>query len=132
MNENEIIQKLKTLTADLYFMSESDYPFEVFNWGIKNDEEIKQRILSMHNADDRIITIKTSDFFEKIIYNFKNSEESLSLSIAKRYEFLYDFIKTNEFETVVYKCGVIEIDVYILIVLSSKIVVGLKTISVET
>ncbi len=132
MNENEIVQKLKTLTTELYFMSESDYPFEVFNWGILNDEEIKCKILSTHNPDSTLIALKTSDLFEKIIRNLKITEESVSISIAKRYELLFDFIKTNEFETRVYKCGGIEIDVYILIVMPSKIVLGLKTISIET
>ena len=60
----DIENKLTALTTGLYFMSESDYPFKVLDWGLKNKDEIKKAVSTLHN-DAPVTLIPAGVFFLK-------------------------------------------------------------------
>jgi hypothetical protein len=131
MDENIKLQ-LTSLISDLYFMSESEYPFTIEEVKETNINQIENYILSNHDGSDLISRFETADFFEKIIRNFELADDDISQSFAKKYKDLYEFIIDTCKSSSVLKCGKIEVGVYIILELKNGSFVLLETISVET
>ncbi len=131
MDEN-IKLSLTSLISDLYFMSESEYPFTIEEVEYKNIHEIEKSILSNYDSTVTILRIETQEFFNKIINNFESAEDDLSQLFAKKYRELYQFIIQSCKSTIVLKCGKIEVGVYIILEMKNESFLLLKTISVET
>ena len=131
MDENIKLQLTK-LVSDLYFMSESEYPFTIEELHEKDFSQIEKNILSKYEPESKLMRIETTDFFNKIINNFETSEDELSKSFAKKYKDLYQFIIQACKSSLVLKCGKIEVGVFIILELKNGSFTSLKTISVET
>jgi hypothetical protein len=131
MDENIKLQ-LTSLISDLYFMSESEYPFTIEEVKETNINQIENYILSNHDAADAISRFETADFFEKIIRNFELADDDISQSFSKKYKDLQEFIIDTCKSSSVLKCGKIEVGVYIILELKNGSFILLKTISVET
>lgn len=131
MDENIKLQLTK-LVSDLYFMSESEYPFTIEELHEKDFSQIEKNILSKYEPESKLIRIETTDFFNRIINNFETSEDELSKSFAKKYKDLYQFIIQACKSSLVLKCGKIEVGVFIILELKNGSFTSLKTISVET
>ena len=131
MDEN-VRSQLSNLISDLYFMSESEYPFTIEELREKDFNQIERNILSKYEPQSKLIRIETTDFFNKIINNFETSEDELSKSYAKKYKELYQFIIQACKSSLVLKCGKIEVGVFIVMEFLNESFVVLKTISVET
>jgi len=131
MDENIKLQLTK-LVSDLYFMSESEYPFTIEELHEKDFSQIEKNILSKYEPESKLIRIETTDFFNRIINNFETSEDELSKSFAKKYKDLYQFIIQECTSSLVLKCGKIEVGVFIILELKNGSFTLLKTISVET
>ena len=131
MDENIKLQLTK-LVSDLYFMSESEYPFTIEELHEKDFSQIEKNILSKYEPESKLIRIETTDFFNRIINNFETSEDELSKSFAKKYKDLYQFIIQACTSSLVLKCGKIEVGVFIILELKNGSFTLLKTISVET
>jgi len=131
MDENIKLQLTK-LVSDLYFMSESEYPFTIEELHEKDFSQIEKNILSKYEPESKLIRIETTDFFNRIINNFETSEDELSKSFARKYKDLYQFIIQACTSSLVLKCGKIEVGVFIILELKNGSFTLLKTISVET
>ena len=131
MDEN-LKSRLTNLISDLYFMSESEYPFTIEELHEKDFSQIEKNILSKYEPESKLIRIETTDFFNRIINNFETSEDELSKSFAKKYKDLYQFIIQDCTSSLVLKCGKIEVGVFIILELKNGSFTLLKTISVET
>jgi len=131
MDEN-LKSRLTNLISDLYFMSESEYPFTIEELHEKDFSQIEKNILSKYEPESKLIRIETTDFFNRIINNFETSEDELSKSFAKKYKDLYQFIIQACTSSLVLKCGKIEVGVFIILELKNGSFTLLKTISVET
>ena len=131
MDEN-LKSRLTNLISDLYFMSESEYPFTIEELHEKDFSQIEKNILSKYEPESKLIRIETTDFFNRIINNFETSEDELSNSFAKKYKDLYQFIIQACKSSLVLKCGKIEVGVFIILELKNGSFSLLKTISVET
>lgn len=131
MDEN-IKLSLTALISDLYFMSESEYPFTIDEVEYKSIHEIEKSIMSNYDSTVTILRFETQDFFNKIINNFESAEDELSQLFAKKYKELYQFIIQSCKSTTVLKCGKIEVGVYIILEMKNESFLLLKTISVET
>jgi hypothetical protein len=132
MNVEKLKEKITLLTKDLLFSSESDYPFEILFWKEVSKQNVRAYISTFKDYGDLISENSAHDFFKKIIYNLKNSGDDAVMPIADRYENLYDFMKENTTALAVWRCGRIEIDIYITMEVSTGGMMVLKTISVET
>jgi len=131
MDEN-LKSRLTNLISDLYFMSESEYPFTIEELHEKDFSQIEKNILSKYEPEPKLIRIETTDFFNRIINNFETSEDELSQSFAKKYKDLYQFIIQECTSSLVLKCGKIEVGVFIILEFKNGSFTLLKTISVET
>lgn len=132
MNIHQLQQKLSELTKDLFYMSESDYPFEIQTWQNVTSDDIKKHIAGLKDYGGVFETLPAHDFFKKIIDNLSNSGEEVLVQIAKRYEKLYDFLKGNSDTVKIWRCGRIEIDIYIVILKANQPTTVLRTTSIET
>ena len=132
MNSDEIKKALAALVEGLSFSSESDYPLELQDWGNKTDEQVKEAIAALHANGFPVQQISCGDFFSKTINALRQSGDAQMGETAKRYEALEQFINCNAQSSAVYRCGRIEVGVYIVMRLPEGNLLVLKTISVET
>ncbi len=126
--ENILIQ-LDDAAQGLYYMSESDYPFETFLYpkNSENPTEI-QDVLSPQNLLDwlkkpieTLVEIVELDFF------FRNM-----LKNEPKFIQLIETLTANLTDILVYKVGQIEIECYIIGKTQTGDFAGLKTIAIET
>ncbi len=131
MTTAEIIDRLKQATADLGWMSEADYPFEVLCWD--RGTELTPTAL-FKDSTPTAIAIETrslADFFAPALQTEDWYDEE-ELANVDRYQQLVSTIEANLSETQVFRVGEIEIDAYIVGKTSNGELVGLKTKIVET
>jgi hypothetical protein len=132
MTNDEIVQKVRAATDGLLFMSESDYPFEVFQWSETatiTPDFLKS--LSGLPADTPVETRTVDDLFKAAVKEYEGQSEQ-GRSTAARFRNLVTLIKDNLTEPVVYRLGTINIAVYIVGKTSSGEWIGLSTRVVET
>ncbi|PZV10662.1 MAG: nuclease [Pseudanabaena sp.] len=129
MTLKEIADRLSTLSKDLLFPSESEYPLEPFVW--KSSTLTPKTILtrSQKPSDTLIESITLEDFFAPVVTD-EDWFEDEDRAISQRYRDLQAAIATIE-NVQVFKIGKIEIDVYIVGEIGPD-VVGLKTTVIET
>jgi hypothetical protein len=117
----------QSLTQDLLFMTESDYPWKVVYLGKNRVEMEKQLPFSLASAQKMEVThllrnaIKTQDWY---------GEEELKS--VQKYQILVDTLLQEVKNATAYKFGEIEIAVYILLELPNGEQLGLSTIAIET
>jgi hypothetical protein len=132
MTTTEIVKKLQQASADLLWFSESEYPFEIFQWGKGVDSTSETLITGgREESDTAIETISLGDFFAPAleIADWYGEEE---LADVKRYQDLKTTIESNLDQVQVFRVGEVEITVYILGKTPEGDMVGLKTLVVET
>lgn len=126
MSAPVIQNNLHELTKDLLYSTESDYPFEVLDLGIKKPQDFKSSLAAP------VEEISTDHFFTRYINILKSSGDPVKEADADRYKKLQSFINSNAAATTVLRSGRIEIAVYIIITGNDGHSFALKTISVET
>jgi hypothetical protein len=127
MSTAEIIDRLKQTTADLLWISESDYPFQIVVW---SDKEINL-MLFPDRANEKIEMISLDNFFAPAleVEDWYGLEE---LATVDRYKLLLETINANLTDLKVFRIGSIEIDLYIVGKTPSGDIIGLQTTIVET
>ncbi|NET17568.1 MAG: nuclease, partial [Okeania sp. SIO1H6] len=112
----EIFEQLDELVKDLLWMSESDYPFEVFIWefgeGISLNNEIVLKI-TKHSLETTVKVIEFEVFFRLVIRekDWHNAEE---YEVVRKYQKLVSMMKQYLSDLKVYKVGEVRKDVYIV------------------
>ncbi|PZO36084.1 MAG: nuclease [Pseudanabaena frigida] len=129
MTSKEITDRLSTLSKDLLFPSESEYPLEPFSWesATLSPETILER--SLQPLDTPIESVTLEDFFAPVVTD-QDWYDDEDREIAQRFRDLQGLIATLE-NVQVFRVGTVEIDVYIVGAIGSDLV-GLKTTVVET
>ena len=133
-NEFDIPKKIKSLSQDLVWMSESDYPFDTFTWSNQELEEVSTKNLlqkTNHSLDAPVKVIDMEKFFQRATAQ-KDWYDSEERKIAKKFQALVVTLKQNLDNIQVYKIGDVEIDVYIVGQLKTGNWLGLSTKAVET
>lgn len=131
MTDEQLIEALREATEGLTFMSESDYPFEVFNWGAAEPTAASVRGLAGEGADAPVETRTTADFFRVSASEaeWKNAEQ---LTTARRFQTLQRLLEENLNDLKVYRVGSINIPVYVAGRAASGNWLGVSTRVVET
>ena len=129
MTTKETTDRLSTLSKDLLFPSESEYPLEPFTWksATLKPETILTR--SQKPSDTPIEAIALEDFFAPV-FTDEDWFEDEDRAIAQRFRDLQAAIATLE-NVQVFKVGAVEIDVYIVGAIGPDLI-GLKTTVIET
>jgi hypothetical protein len=131
MTDEQIIEELREATRGLTFMSESDYPFEVFQWGAAEPTQEFLRGLTGETSDVPVETTTAALFFRVAASEaeWKNAEQ---LKEARRFQALLRLLEQNLKDLKVFRVGVINIPVYVAGRGASGNWLGVSTRVVET
>jgi Nuclease A inhibitor-like protein len=119
MDITELLVELQAAVADLYWISESDYPFEVIDWSAGEISTAAIRLELGLDEEIPITTLTLAEFWEPVTDNDEFIE-------------VRHFIARSLTNTQVFRVGEIEIDIYIIGHCVTGKRVGLKTKEIET
>lgn len=131
MNINAFKNSILTSTNELLYISESENPWVLEDLDNKTEEEIQQWISSLHNGEPAI-EVNPDDFFDRYITSQKMSGDEVMIADADRYEQLYQLLKSSSNKIQVWRCGKIQVGVYVVIITEDGQSLVLKTTSIET
>ena len=131
MTDEQLIEELREATRGLTFMSESDYPFEVFNWGAAEPTHEFLRGLTGEASDAPVETTTAANVFRVAASEaeWKNAEQ---LAAARRFQSLLRLLEQNLKDLKVFRVGAINIPVYVVGRSASGNWLGVSTRVVET
>lgn len=130
---SEILEQLHQVSNGLLFMSESEYPFEVFLWEGIAPPVTSEIVLQQtgHGQDTPLELLDIDRFFSRATTPQDWHEDEEKAVVAK-FQKLLEVIKSNLKNPQVYRLGRIEIDVYIIGETPTGNLAGLSTKVVET
>lgn len=133
-SKSDLIDILERTSNGLLYMSESDYPFEVFLWNsLGKDALTTEKLLQQTNhPQDTPVEVKDCDSFFKRATQEQNWYGLEEQKTVKKYQNLVKILKDNLADIKVYRIGAIDIDIYIVGKTQSGDLVGLSTKVVET
>ena len=131
MTDEKLLEKMREATRGLTFMSESDYPFEVFKWDAKEPTPEFMRGLTKEAADAPVETTTLSNFFRVAASDAEWKNKEL-LAAAKKFRALQKLLEENLKDLKVYRVGSVNIPVYIVGRAPSGRWLGVSTRVVET
>ena len=131
ISDRELIQKLKLAIADLLWMSEAEYPFEIVYW--QDIDRLNEATLLQHYDYAPQTKIRTQDI--KTFFAAATTEEEwhneAERTEVKRYQKLASLLSDYLTNVRVYLIGEVEIDVYILGE-TERAIAGLRTKAIAT
>ncbi|MGZ5244030.1 MAG: nuclease A inhibitor family protein [Bacteroidia bacterium] len=129
----EIIQELKKLTNELYYLSETDAPFTVESWYV-NPESVEEEIMKHLPQLENPALEKT-----ELDYLFRNAVKvhevgtEGDVKTANRFQELVKYLKDTFAFVLVYRAGKIQIHIFIICQAENQgEAIVLKTMAVET
>lgn len=131
-SDAELLDTLQQAASDLFWVSESDYPFECFCWEDASDFDPHTIVQLAHEPEGAAIeTIDLDSFFEIATHpqDWHGEEE---LAIVQKYQNLVNTIKQHLVEPKVYRIGKIEVHIYVVGQTPAGHLAGLKTTAIET
>ena len=129
--DEQLVEALREATRGLLFMSESDYPFEVFAWGGAEPTREFLRGLACADSSAQVETRGAREFFRAATSepDWKGEDE---LTVARRFQALLRLLETSLADLKVYRVGEIDIAVYVAGRAPSGNFIGVSTRVVET
>lgn len=128
-----LTEKLAELTDGLFWMSESDYPWQVFAWetsGPISHDQLLQ--LTHHPAGTFVAEVDLDEFFTPALTQ-QNRHREEERPAVKKYQQLVEFLKYSLSDITVYRLGrVPEFYIYIVGVTRDDNLAGLITQVIET
>lgn len=129
---SEILEQLKQASDGLLFMSESEYPFEVFLWeGVAPVTPQKVVQQTNHPQDTPIKIVGFDDFFQ-VATTVEDWHEEEEKATVKRFQTLVQTLKDNLRNLQVYRLGNIEVNIYVVGETPTGDLAGISTQVVET
>ena len=124
--------RLKSLTEDLSYQSESDYPVEPYVRGAGDGALKAEEFAKGREGDDA--AVRELDF-DSFFGNYTDEQDwwgEEERAVAKKFQALVKFLKENLSDIKVYRVGDVEADVYVVGKTASGDFAGVKTKIVET
>jgi hypothetical protein len=131
MTDEKLLEELREATRGLTYMSESDYPYEVFKWGAAEPTEEFLRGLTGEAADAKVETRTPEDFF-RVSTSEADWKNAAMLGSARSILKVLFLLEQNLSDLKVYRVGVINIPVYVAGRSASGNWLGVSTRVVET
>jgi hypothetical protein len=129
---DSIATQLKQASKGLFFLSETDAPFEVIHWSAQGElTPAKLLQLTNHPPDAPLKMLAVDDFFA-IATQEEDWHDEEERETVKLFQNMVSVLKQNLSQLQVFRVGSINIDVYIVGVTPSSDWTGLSTKLVET
>jgi aspartyl aminopeptidase len=133
LSENDqLLEKLKLASDGLLFMSESEYPFEIFSHQEKQLLDAKSVLVLLDKPSDTKVEFTDLDSFFEVATTEEDWHSPEDKEIVKKYQNLVKVIKENLEDIKVVRFGDIDIDIYIIGKTPSGELAGLSTKVIET
>ena len=131
MTDVQLLEALREATRGLTYMSESDYPFEVFDWGEVEPTPEFLRGLDGSGAEATVETRTAAEFFRAATSepDWKGAGE---LAVARRFQALLRLLEENLSDLKVFRVGAINMPVYVAGRSGNGSWLGVSTRVVET
>ena len=131
MTDEQLLNELRDATRGLTFMSESDYPFEVFEWGKAEPTPEFLRGLAGGDPAAPVETRTAAQFFRAATSepDWKGADE---LAAAKRFQALLRLLEENLSDLKVFRVGAVNLPVYVAGRSAEGTWLGVSTRVVET
>jgi hypothetical protein len=128
----ETVDRLRQATTDLLWVSESEYPLEVINWGQNVEISIASIIDRQHIDPDCLIEqLSLVDLLSPAMA-IEDWYESAELAIVEKFQQLQQAIESSLSDVTVFRVGEIEVEIYILGKSNTGDTIAIVTKSVET
>jgi hypothetical protein len=133
-DRSTITEILRSASADLLFLSESESPFEVFLWELPADAQIAPEMIIDRTGVpiDTLIEFTDLTSFFAVATTPQDWHGAAEIEMVNRYQNLVRVLQENLTDIQVVRVGEINIDVYIVGKTSDGNLAGLKTNVVET
>ncbi|HEX8560810.1 MAG TPA: nuclease A inhibitor family protein [Pyrinomonadaceae bacterium] len=130
MTDEQLTRELEEATRGLTFMSESDYPFEVFRWEAAPTPDAL-RALAGADPGAGVETQTAGQFFRAAASepDWKGAEER---ALARRFQKLQRLLEENLADLKVYRVGSVNLAVFVAGRAPSGSWLGVSTRAVET
>jgi Nuclease A inhibitor-like protein len=128
------IAQIATAVQDLCWMSETDAPFEVLHWSDISPDGVTPEALLTHAQlppETPLETISLDDFFAPVIQSQPWHSEQEVQSI-QQFEALRMLLMQTLTQIQVYRCGTVEIEIYVVGQGQDSSWLALHTTAVET
>jgi hypothetical protein len=129
--DEQLLEELREATRGLTFMSESDYPFEVFKWSDAEPTHEFLRGLTNEASDTPVEETTAANFF-RVAASEAEWKNAVQLDEARRFKSLLTLLEQNLKDLKVFRVGTINIPVYIAGRGASGDWLGVSTRVVET
>lgn len=129
---HSIKKTLASLAGGLLYPSESDFPFEILDWGRKSDEEVSSAVIASSGGAQPVETVSCADFFDATIHNLRTGGDEPSKRAALRYQELQSFIAGKASSCYVCRCGKVRVGIFVVMRFKDEHVLVLKTTAIET
>jgi hypothetical protein len=132
-DRSTITEILRSASADVLFVSESESPFEVFLWELPADAQITPEMIIDRTgvAGDIAIEFVDLESFFGVATTHQDWHGALETEMVNKYQNLVRVLQENLTDIQVVRVGEINIDVYIVGKTDGNLA-GLKTNVVET
>jgi len=125
------LQQIQQAAQGLFFLSESDYPFEIVQ--LEKAVSIENELLVLANKPAGTAIEKTTlDYFLRNMTRIDPDATSEQHDIAQRFKRLQDILKEKMSDIQVYRVGSIQVDAFIIGKLKDGSFSGLRTKLIET
>ncbi|WP_300601682.1 nuclease A inhibitor family protein [Niabella sp.] len=133
MNISDFATRLQEYTQGVFFISESEYPFEAQQLGALSPDAITAKVAALSAAATTQVKILTAAQFLSKIERGADPGDAIIVANAKKIKDLFDFLDTQLTHLQVYRVEAgVQVPVYILGVLPDQTIAGVKTISIES
>jgi len=130
---SDIKDELAKATKDLLFQSESDEPFEVFEWKDSGSQPMQQALRGLSGSGESVPVreVALHEFFAPLIeaQDWHGDEEKETVC---RYKSLLETITQRLADPKVYKVGEVELDIFVVGGVGAGAFAGIRTKAVET
>ena len=130
-SDEQLMEELSEATRGLLFMSESDYPFEVFRWtGAEPTPEFLRGLACADSAAP--VEMREAREFFRAAASEPEWKGEAELAVARRFQALLRLLETSLAGLKVYRVGEVDIKVYVAGRAPSGNYIGVSTRVVET
>jgi hypothetical protein len=128
----QILETLTQASANLLMPSESDYPFNAFEWEGMNWDKIDDHLKSIApQTEDLLVEITTLDHLFRNVAVVKEWHDDVQKQNVAKFQSLIEVIDQNLPNTKVYRVGSTEVNVYIVGEIPGGLA-GIHTTLIET
>ncbi len=133
-DSSDLMTQLKQACNNLLWISESEYPFEVFCWQDQSASDLTdQKLLEVtHHSMDTIVKTDEFDSFFEVVTQPQDWYGDEEIATMKQYQQLVATLKQHLSNLKVYRLGEINLDIYVVGQTPDSHLAGITTKAVET